>query len=115
MLVPFWECFGRIWDATDTKIVKNPSRSRGIFGSKNEWVSVVKRKDVSPGDLIPVEVDGLALLIAADLGGDSSMPSSFFTSSYAYIDSLPDDGYLLVLTQGRFMQLTRSVHLLELL
>ena len=39
------------------------------MGQKNEWVSVVKRRDLSPGDVIPVEVDGLALLLAADLAG----------------------------------------------
>ena len=63
---------GNLWGA---RITTNLSTSR--FVSKNEWVTVVKRKDLSPGDVIPVEVDGLALLLAADLAGDSSMVSSF--------------------------------------
>ena len=37
----------------------------------------MKRKDLSPGDVIPVEVDGLALLLAADLAGEFSIVSSF--------------------------------------
>ena len=36
---------------------------------KEEWVAVLKSKDIAAGDLVPVEVDGLALLIAADLDG----------------------------------------------
>jgi len=36
---------------------------------KEEWVAVLKAKDIAAGDLVPVEVDGLALLIAADLDG----------------------------------------------
>ena len=56
---------GNLWGA---RVPTNLSTSR--FGSKNEWVSVVKRKDLSPGDVIPVEVDGLALLLAVDLAGD---------------------------------------------
>ena len=58
---------GNLWGA---RVPTNLSMSG--FGSKNEWVSVVKRRDLSPGDVIPVEVDGLALLLAADLAGDSS-------------------------------------------
>jgi nitrite reductase/ring-hydroxylating ferredoxin subunit len=36
---------------------------------KEEWVTVLKSKDIAAGDLVPVEVDGLAILIAADLDG----------------------------------------------
>ena len=36
---------------------------------QEEWVAVLKSKDIAAGDLIPVEVDGLALLIAANLDG----------------------------------------------
>lgn len=36
---------------------------------KEEWVTVLKSKDIASGDLVPVEVDGLAILIAADLDG----------------------------------------------
>ena len=36
---------------------------------KKEWVTVLKSKDIAAGDLVPVEVDGLAILIAADLDG----------------------------------------------
>ena len=61
-----------LWGA---RVTTNLSTNR--VGSKNEWVSVVKRNDMSPGDVLPVEVDGLALLLAADLAGDSSMVSSF--------------------------------------
>ena len=63
---------GNLWGA---RVTTNLSTNR--VGSKNEWVSVVKRNDLSPGDILPVEVDGLALLLAADLAGDSSMVSSF--------------------------------------
>ena len=63
---------GNLWGA---RITTNLSTSR--FVSKNEWVTVVKRKNLSPGDVIPVEVDGLALLVAADLAGEFSIVSSF--------------------------------------
>lgn len=36
---------------------------------KEEWVSVLKSNDIAAGDLVPVEVDGLAILVAADLDG----------------------------------------------
>jgi len=36
---------------------------------KEEWVPVLKSNDIAAGDLVPVEVDGLAILIAADLDG----------------------------------------------
>jgi len=39
------------------------------IGKKEEWVTVLKSKDIAAGDLVPVEVDGLAILIAADLDG----------------------------------------------
>ena len=39
---------------------------------KEEWVTVLKSKDIAAGDLVPVEVDGLAILIAADLDGTFS-------------------------------------------
>ena len=37
--------------------------------SQEEWVAVLKSNDIAAGDLVPVEVDGLALLVAADLDG----------------------------------------------
>jgi len=37
--------------------------------SKEEWVAVLKSNDIAAGDLVPIEVDGLAVLIAADLDG----------------------------------------------
>jgi len=43
--------------------------SMKAIGKKEEWVAVLKSKDIAAGDLIPVEVDGLALLIAANLDG----------------------------------------------
>lgn len=36
---------------------------------REEWVPVLKSNDIAAGDLVPVEVDGLALLVAADLDG----------------------------------------------
>eukprot|EP01039_Chlorochromonas_danica_P007955 gene7956-8775_t len=36
---------------------------------KEEWVPVLKSNDIAAGDLVPVEVDGLAILVAADLDG----------------------------------------------
>ena len=36
---------------------------------QEEWVPVLKSNDIAAGNLVPVEVDGLALLIAADLDG----------------------------------------------
>ncbi|KAG5178132.1 ferredoxin component [Tribonema minus] len=36
---------------------------------KEEWVSVLKTSEIAPGELVPVETDGLQLLIAADLDG----------------------------------------------
>jgi nitrite reductase/ring-hydroxylating ferredoxin subunit len=36
---------------------------------QEEWVAVLKSNDIAAGDLVPVEVDGLALLVAADLDG----------------------------------------------
>ena len=36
---------------------------------QEEWVAVLKSNDIAAGDLVPVEVDGLAILIAADLDG----------------------------------------------
>jgi nitrite reductase/ring-hydroxylating ferredoxin subunit len=36
---------------------------------KEEWVTVLKSKDIAAGDLVPVEVDGLAILVCADLDG----------------------------------------------
>lgn len=36
---------------------------------KEEWVAVLKSNDIAAGDLVPVEVDGLAILVAADLDG----------------------------------------------
>ena len=37
--------------------------------SQEEWVPVLKSNDIAAGDLVPVEVDGLAILVAADLDG----------------------------------------------
>lgn len=39
------------------------------FLDQEEWVPVLKSNDVAAGDLVPVEVDGLAVLVAADLDG----------------------------------------------
>jgi nitrite reductase/ring-hydroxylating ferredoxin subunit len=39
------------------------------IGSKEEWVKVLKTSEIAPGELVPVDTDGLQLLIAADLGG----------------------------------------------
>jgi nitrite reductase/ring-hydroxylating ferredoxin subunit len=36
---------------------------------QEEWVPVLKSNDIAAGDLVPIEVDGLAILIAADLDG----------------------------------------------
>jgi nitrite reductase/ring-hydroxylating ferredoxin subunit len=36
---------------------------------KEEWVAVLKTSEIAPGELVPVETDGLQLLIAADLDG----------------------------------------------
>lgn len=36
---------------------------------QEEWVPVLKSSDIAAGDLVPVEVDGLAVLVAADLDG----------------------------------------------
>ena len=36
---------------------------------QEEWVAVLKSNDIAAGDLVPVEVDGLAILVAADLDG----------------------------------------------
>lgn len=36
---------------------------------QEEWVAVLKSNDIGAGDLVPVEVDGLAILVAADLDG----------------------------------------------
>jgi len=36
---------------------------------REEWVPVLKSGDIAAGDLVPVEVDGLAILVAADLDG----------------------------------------------
>lgn len=36
---------------------------------KEEWVPVLKTSEIAPGELVPVEADGLQLLIAADLDG----------------------------------------------
>jgi nitrite reductase/ring-hydroxylating ferredoxin subunit len=36
---------------------------------KEEWVPVLKADRIAAGDLVPVEVDGLAILVAADLDG----------------------------------------------
>lgn len=37
--------------------------------TKEEWVPVLKTSEIAPGELVPVEQDGLQLLIAADLDG----------------------------------------------
>ncbi|KAG5179067.1 ferredoxin component [Tribonema minus] len=37
--------------------------------AKEEWVSVLQTSEIAPGELVPVETDGLQLLIAADLDG----------------------------------------------
>jgi nitrite reductase/ring-hydroxylating ferredoxin subunit len=37
--------------------------------TQEEWVPVLKSNDIAAGDLVPIEVDGLAILIAADLDG----------------------------------------------
>jgi hypothetical protein len=42
-----------------------PSRST----RQEEWVPLLKATDIAPGDLIPVETDGLQLLLAADQTG----------------------------------------------
>ena len=99
-----------LWGA---RVTTNLSTNR--VGSKNEWVSVVKRNDLSPGDILPVEVDGLALLVAADLAGEFSIVSSFLL--FLWVHELTTWGWtsLYLLMQGRFMPLTMSVHLLELL
>jgi len=36
---------------------------------KEQWVPVLKSSDIAAGDLVPLEVDGIALLIVADLDG----------------------------------------------
>mmetsp|Transcript_13278 Transcript_13278/g.18724 ORF Transcript_13278/g.18724 Transcript_13278/m.18724 type:complete len:191 (-) Transcript_13278:152-724(-) len=36
---------------------------------KETWVPVLKTSEIAPGELVPVETDGLQLLIAADLDG----------------------------------------------
>src|SRR5689334_17548215 len=36
---------------------------------KEEWVAVLKTSEIAPGELVPVDTDGLQLLIAADLDG----------------------------------------------
>jgi hypothetical protein len=40
-----------------------------LYRLQEEWVPVLKSNDIAAGDLVPVEVDGLAILIAADLDG----------------------------------------------
>ena len=40
-----------------------------ILNLQEEWVPVLKSNDIAAGDLVPVEVDGLAILVAADLDG----------------------------------------------
>ena len=40
-----------------------------LYKLQEEWVAVLKSNDIAAGDLVPVEVDGLALLVAADLDG----------------------------------------------
>jgi len=37
--------------------------------AKKEWVSVLKTNQIGKGELVPVETDGLSLLIAADTDG----------------------------------------------
>lgn len=36
---------------------------------QEQWVPVLKSSDIAAGDLVPIEVDGIALLIVADLDG----------------------------------------------
>jgi nitrite reductase/ring-hydroxylating ferredoxin subunit len=43
--------------------------SAKTISKKEEWVAVLKSNDIAAGDLVPVEVDGLAILVAADLDG----------------------------------------------
>jgi len=38
-------------------------------GAKEEWVPVLKTDEIAPGELVPVETDGLQLLIIADFDG----------------------------------------------
>jgi len=58
--------------------------------AKEEWVPLLKATDIAPGDLIPVETDGLQLLLVADFDG----------SIYAVANVCPhlgtplDQGYL---------------------
>eukprot|EP00595_Chromulina_sp_UTEXLB2642_P000630 CAMPEP_0196765232 /NCGR_PEP_ID=MMETSP1095-20130614/7851_1 /TAXON_ID=96789 ORGANISM="Chromulina nebulosa, Strain UTEXLB2642" /NCGR_SAMPLE_ID=MMETSP1095 /ASSEMBLY_ACC=CAM_ASM_000446 /LENGTH=169 /DNA_ID=CAMNT_0042122939 /DNA_START=145 /DNA_END=654 /DNA_ORIENTATION=+ len=40
-----------------------------VISKKEEWVPVLKSSDIAAGDLVPVEVDGVAILIVADLDG----------------------------------------------
>jgi nitrite reductase/ring-hydroxylating ferredoxin subunit len=39
------------------------------FAPKMEWVPVIKATEIAPGDIIPVETDGLQLLMIADESG----------------------------------------------
>jgi len=39
------------------------------FAPKMEWVPVIKATEIAPGDIIPVETDGLQLLMIADDSG----------------------------------------------
>ena len=39
------------------------------FAPKMEWVPVIKATEIAPGDIIPVETEGLQLLMIADESG----------------------------------------------
>lgn len=54
---------------TAARATRNGLSMSKSIGKKEEWVAVLKSNDIAAGDLVPVEVDGLALLVAADLDG----------------------------------------------
>mmetsp|Transcript_16262 Transcript_16262/g.20791 ORF Transcript_16262/g.20791 Transcript_16262/m.20791 type:complete len:197 (+) Transcript_16262:119-709(+) len=48
---------------------KAPMQMMAKIASKEEWVPVLKTDEIAPGELVPVETDGLQLLVIADFDG----------------------------------------------